>query len=96
LTRDFLLDAAERAIKTFAQTMIAFFGADVFDVLQADWGNALPVAAGSVVLSLLTSLLSLKLGNSGTASATDAVVPEAQYQALHRGLGDAGLGPGPR
>lgn len=96
MTRDFWLDTAERAVKTAAQALIAYFTAGAINVLNADWGEALTVAGTATLLSVLTSLLSLKLGNSGTASATDAVVPEAQYQALHRGLGDAGLGPGPR
>lgn len=81
MTSQFAKDAAERAIKTFAQTMLAYFGADAFDVLQANWGNALSVALGAVVLSVLTSLLSLKLGNSGTASATDAVVLAGRHAA---------------
>lgn len=71
----FFADAAERAIKTFAQTLLAYFGASALDVLNADWGNALSVAAGAVVLSALTSLLSVKFGNSGTASLTTAVEP---------------------
>lgn len=75
MSRQFIKDAIERAIKTFAQTLLAYFGADALDVLRADWGNALSIAGGAVVLSLLTSLLSLKIGHSGTASATDAVVP---------------------
>lgn len=96
MTRDFWLDAAERAIKTFAQTLLAYFGADAFDVLQANWGNALPIAAGAVVLSVLTSLLSLKLGKSGTASATDAVVPTSYADAVARGRHASGLADGPR
>ena len=75
MNRQFVADAAERAVKTFAQTLLAYFGASAFDVLKADWGNALSVAAGAVVLSVLTSLLSVKLGNSGTASLTTAVEP---------------------
>lgn len=81
MTRTFVVDAAERAIKTFAQTLLAFFGADVFDVFEADWGNALSIALGAVVLSVLTSLLSLKLGHSGTASATDVVEPAGRHAA---------------
>lgn len=81
MTKQFITDAAERAIKTFAQVLLAYFGADALDVLHADWGNALSVAAGAVVLSLLTSLLSLKLGVSGTASATDAVEPAGRHAA---------------
>jgi hypothetical protein len=68
VSRQFWLDAAERAVKTFAQTLLAYFGADVLDVLQADWAKGLSVAAGAVVLSLLTSLLSVKFGSPGTAS----------------------------
>lgn len=81
MTREFMLDAAERAIKTFAQTLLAYFGADALDVLQANWGNALSISLGAVVLSFLTSLLSLKLGVSGTASATDAVEPAGRHAA---------------
>ncbi len=71
----FFADAAERAVKTFAQTLLAYFGAGALDVLSADWGEALSVAAGAVVLSVLTSLLSVKFGHSGTASLTTAVEP---------------------
>lgn len=74
MNSQFFKDAAERAIKTFAQTLLVYFGADALDVLNANWGNALSLALGAVVLSILTSLLSLKLGNSGTASLTHAVV----------------------
>jgi hypothetical protein len=97
VSRDFVKDALERAVKTFAQTLIAVFAiGDGFDAFHADWGNALSLAAGATFLSVLTSLASIKLGYSGTASATDAVVPEARVDALVRGLGDAGLKPGPR
>ena len=81
MTRQFLTDAAERAVKTFAQTLLAYFGADALDVLSADWGNALSISAGAVVLSVLTSLLSLRLGHSGTASMTEAVVPAGRHAA---------------
>jgi hypothetical protein len=77
----FLKDAAERAAKTFAQTLLAYFGADVLDVLSADWGNALSIGAGAVVLSLLTSVVSYNVGHSGTASLTDAVQPAGRHAA---------------
>lgn len=96
VSRDFTIDTIERAVKTFAQAMLAYFGAGVLNVLSADWGEALSVGAGAAVLSVLTSLGSFKLGRSGTASMTDAVVPESQHAALARGLGDAGLAAGPR
>jgi hypothetical protein len=81
MSSQFLKDAAERAAKTFAQTLLAYFGASALDVLHADWGNGLSVAAGAVVLSLLSSVVSLNLGNSGTASMTKAVEPAGRHAA---------------
>jgi len=82
MSSQFIKDAVERAVKTAAQTLLAYFGADAFDVLNANWGNALSVAAGATVLSVLTSLLSLRLGNSGTASLTTAVEPSGKHAAI--------------
>lgn len=73
--RQFAIDATERAVKTAAQAMLLVFGADAFDLLAADWDTALSFGGGGLVVSYLTSLLSLRLGQSGTASMTDAVVP---------------------
>ena len=81
MSSQFVKDAAERAVKTFAQTLLAYFGASALDILHADWGNALSVSAGAVVLSVLTSLLSVNLGNSGTASLTTAVEPAGRHAA---------------
>jgi hypothetical protein len=95
VTRDFLLDLTERAIKTFAQAVLATFGAGALNVLHADWGNALALGAGASVLSVLTSLVSIKLGGNGTASATDAVVTTAYADAVAHGRHAAGLRNGP-
>jgi len=81
MSSQFVKDAAERAIKTFAQTLLAYFGASALDVLHANWGNALSVAAGATVLSVLSSLVSVNLGNSGTASLTTAVEPAGRHEA---------------
>ncbi len=76
MTSQFWTDTAERAVKTFAQALLAVLTVQgVSDVLDVDWGRALSVAALATIISVLTSLLSLKLGNSGTASATKAVQP---------------------
>jgi hypothetical protein len=77
----FFKDAAERAVKTFAQTLLAYFGAGVFDVLHANWGNGMSVAVGATVLSVLSSLVSVNLGHSGTASLTEAVEPAGRHEA---------------
>lgn len=71
----FAVDTTERAVKTFAQALAAYFGAGAINVLSADWGEALTVSVTAAFLSALSSLASLKLGHKGTASATDAVVP---------------------
>lgn len=95
VSRDFLIDTAERAIKTFAQSLLAYFGAGALDVLTADWGEALSVGAGATLLSVLTSLVSIKLGNGGTASATDAVVSSSYADAVANGRNAANLRNGP-
>ena len=70
-----LADIGERAVKTFAQTLIAYFGAGSLDLLHTDWKTALSLAGGAGVLSVLSSLVSLPIGQGGTASLTSAVVP---------------------
>lgn len=57
-TRMFWQAAAERAIRTMAQTLLALWlSDDVFNVLSVDWLNALGVALGAAVFSLLMSLV---------------------------------------
>jgi len=82
ITRTFIRDAAERAVKTSAQTLLGFFGAGLLDVVNADWEGGLSVAAGAAVLSLLTSIVSLPIGGNGTASLVPAVV--ARHRGRHR------------
>lgn len=49
--------AAERAVKTVAQTAIATIGVGVAGVLDVDWVNVLSVSALAGIMSLLTSVL---------------------------------------
>lgn len=55
-TRSFWAAALDRAVRSAAQAAILAIGADQFNVMQADWPNALGFAGGGFVLSLLTSL----------------------------------------
>lgn len=71
----FWKDATERALKTFAQTLVTLLGAGAVDLLAVDWVSGLSVAGGAAVVSLLTSVGSEHFGNSGTASLTKAVEP---------------------
>jgi len=75
MTKQFLTDTAERVVRTFAQALLAFWGADALNVLNADWGEALSVAAGAALVALLTCVAAIKFGHSGTASLTTAVEP---------------------
>lgn len=67
-TAAFWKAAFERAVKSFAQAVLAVFGAGVFNVLNADWENALSIGAGAAVLSLLTSVVSAGVGPTGSPS----------------------------
>lgn len=61
----FWRDAAERAIKTFAQTLAALLSATATPLLAFDWPVLLGVAATAALLSLLTSV-----GSARTTSET--------------------------
>lgn len=56
LTSSFWLDAGQRSIKTFAQSLIAVWGAGQFDILHTNPVQGLSLAAGAAVLSLLQSV----------------------------------------
>ena len=72
--KHFWLAAAERAIKTFAQALVALFVAGV-TVLTIDWQQGLAVAGTAALVSLLTSVASLRLGPfEGPSLASEAVV----------------------
>ncbi|QRV71406.1 holin [Corynebacterium phage CL31] len=67
LNKSFWSDLVERAIKTFAQTLLAVLAVGV-PIWEMDWVSALGLAAGTTVLSVLTSIASAGAGNHGTAS----------------------------
>lgn len=65
----FWTGAADRAVKSFAQALLLLWGADAgFDILSINIPGALGVAGGAAVLSLLTSLVSAPVGDTGTSS----------------------------
>ena len=70
----FWIAAGERAVKTFAQSLVALFVAGV-TVLTIDWQQALAVSATAAVVSVLTSIASVCLGPfEGPSLAGEAVV----------------------
>jgi hypothetical protein len=69
----------ERAVKTFCQTLLAYFGANAVGLLHADWLGALDVAGGATVLSVLTSLVTATtvVATSPLSAASVVVPPQA-------------------
>ncbi len=63
ITRAFWVDAAERAVKTCAQTALAVIGVDQLDIIAADWAAIASIAVGGAVLSVLSSIASARIGD---------------------------------
>lgn len=63
--------AAERALKTFAQSLVAVIGVDAVGLLDVDWLGALSAATLATVISVLTSI-----GNADFTSGQTPVVIE--------------------
>lgn len=73
-SRTFWLATAERAVKTFAQALLAALtitqtaGTIGVDVLNVDWATAVSLAIGATILSVLTSIGSGPIGGTNTPS----------------------------
>lgn len=74
-TKTFVVDALERAAKTAAQSVILALGGGATNVLTLDWATLAGAAGGGALLSLLTSIGSAGIRDTGTASLTTAVGP---------------------
>lgn len=71
-TTAFLKGAAERAVKTFAQALLAVIGVGSIGFADIDWQAQLSVAGLAALASLLTSLIN----PSFTAGADQDIVIE--------------------
>ena len=56
MTAAFWKLAGERAIKTVAQSALAFIGSGTVGLFELNWPNLLSVALGAGLLSILTSV----------------------------------------
>lgn len=72
-TTAFWMAALERAVKTFAQAVLALFSADGLGVLDVDWGQAASVGAMGAILSVLTSIVSSGVGGQGPSLGAEVV-----------------------
>ena len=64
----FWIDAAERAIKTTAQTAAGLISANGLGLTDVNWKGVAGVAGLAFVYSVLTSIGSAPIGGSGSAS----------------------------
>lgn len=67
-TIKFWKDAAERAIRTAAQALLALWATDVTGVLAVDWVQAGSVAALASLTSILMSIIATGVGDRDTAT----------------------------
>ena len=67
-TRTFWVEAAERAISTFAQALVAVLAAGFVFTDAAAWGEALLASAIAALVSLLTSVAASGVGNPDSPS----------------------------
>jgi hypothetical protein len=67
-TIKFWKDAAERAIRTAAQALLALWATDVTGVLAVDWVQAGSVAALAALTSILMSIIATGVGDRDTAT----------------------------
>lgn len=73
-TKLFWKDAGERAVKTFAQTLLALIGAAATtSIIAFNWPALLGVAVTSALVSLLTSVVSAGATDDTTVSPASSV-----------------------
>ena len=67
-TKEFWMDATERAIKTFAQVILALGVAGALNAFEVDWVTVLGIGLGAVLLSYASSIVSAEIRKTPTAS----------------------------
>lgn len=75
-TKAFWYSAAERAIKTAAQTAVSVGLVGAAGVLDVDWTAVGSVSGLAALVSLLTSVASDQIGNPGPSLAGEVVIPD--------------------
>lgn len=68
-TGNFWKQAAERALKTFAQAALALLTGDGLGVLDVNWGDVTSVGALAAIASVLTSIVTSGVGEPNDPSA---------------------------
>lgn len=86
MSKPFLRALLERAIKTFAQTLVALLGATAVDVMSVGWVQLLSVAAGAALVSVLTSIASSGFGSTNGPSLAGEELPVPRTVGAHERL----------
>jgi len=74
-TKNVIASIVERALKTFAQAFIpAYPAVQGLDVNAL--GMALQIGASAAILSIFTSVASMKFGKNGPSLANETILPE--------------------
>lgn len=95
LTKPFWVAVGERAVKTFAQALLATLAVSSapLDVLHVNWAGALSIGLGATLLSVLTSLSGLGIDVPAAVVAQPA--PPAVSPAVAPSMGpDLPVAPG--
>jgi len=80
--KEFGLAVLERALKTFAQALIAVFAIGSVTVLDVNWNQALAVSGTAALISVLTSIVSANVGNYGPSLVNETVVSNSSPDGL--------------
>jgi len=81
-TASFWRAVAERAIKTLAQSLLAMLAVGQTTILTVDWQQVTAVALTATLLSVLSSIVSAGMGNTGPSLASEAIVPRLTGHAV--------------
>ncbi len=76
-TQYFWKATVERAVKSFAQSLLALLSAQQIGLFDVDWVTTLSTAGMVTLLSVLTSLASSQVGNAQDPSALVTAPPPA-------------------
>jgi hypothetical protein len=73
----FWIAASERAVKTFAQSLLALIGTGAVGIMDLDWLQMLGISVTATLMSVLTSVVSANFGsNPGPSLADETIEPD--------------------